>query len=654
MMNRLTMSMLMALALGAGAAEYSNLKDRFCDAQNRVIYDGAGRFSLEAQAATQLELTLDLAALESYLASNDYKQGPMVTWEMSMPGGRKLVYGLADTAKHLTCFWDGQPWEKDGVVSYETLKTLAQQGRVTLSLSINPAQGIEVRCGDKTLLKAPNLKTQLPFDTTHAYAVNTNYVTSVGIKAASSLDTSGYQAPTDYTQPFTRTQEKSLGRVMFCGDSITHGVNDQTWRWQLFKTLVDNAVEAQIVGPRSGYTPGYTRLSTSDAGDSYAGVPFPNVHLAQSSGRTHNIISGSNTGMSGVNYGGHSTRTAAAAFNCDTWCCLMGTNDLLSDRGYSPQQFVQKMQNLLGGKVSQSAGRYAWKPGREWGNMGRIAADVLKEDSDVLYVMAVPCWGHHSNNNEPERHEAVRQYNRLLKEWVARYSRAHDKKLRYVEVNEGMVDYDHPVPFSWPDSMSNRPGRDGLHPNEQGSLIIAGNLARAMGLPGRTAGLPRAASDSWQNIIRDRKLKTPQSLQLNPLFDRAKGYSIELKFAIKGQRKHSRNGSGAVVLTVSDTHGSGTLRITPTSICWGDRTLYCARSFSEEPRPLRLVWHPGAPSLNQPQGYYLWLGDMLIGQGLPAGAPAGQGISLEASELRLFAPIWFRCTAGSFSPAESS
>lgn len=649
-MKSLTTSLLLALALHAGAADYSNLKDRFCDEQNRVIYAGAGRFVLKAAATTRLEVTLDMASLESYLASNDYKQGPMVTWEMSMPNGRKLVYGLADTAKHLTCYWGDQPWEKDGVVTYEKLKSLARDGKVTLQLDVASARGVTVSCRGEVLLNAPNLKTQLPFDTTHAYTVNTNYVTAVGIKAASSLDTSGYKAPVDYSKAREKSSDDSLGRIMFCGDSITHGVNDQTWRWQLFKTLVDNGVEAEIVGPRSGYTPGYTRLSTSDAGDSYGGVTFPNVHLAQSSGRTHNIISGSNAGMSGVNYGGHSTKSAAASFNCDTWCCLMGTNDLLSDRGYSPQEFAQKMQNLLGGKVSQGGGKYSWKPGREWGNMGRIAADLLKEDSDVLYVMAVPCWGNHSNNNEPERHEAVRQYNQLLKDWVSRYAKAHDKKLRFVDVNVGMVDYDHAVPFSWPDSMSNRPGRDGLHPNEQGSLIIAGNLARAMGLPGRTAGLPRTASDSWQSLVKKSKVKSPQSLEHEPLFDRAKGYSVELKFAIKGVRKNSRKGSGAVELTVSDAQGSGTVRITPTSICWGERPLYCARSFAEGVKPMRVAWHPGDAAQNKPQGYYLWLGDMLIGQGLPASAPAEQGVKLESGKLRMFAPIWLRCTDGSFAP----
>ena len=614
-------ALLLALACQVGAADYTNLKERFCDEANHVIYNGAGCFSLKAPAVTSFEITLNLAALESYLGSNDYKQGPMVTWEMSMPGGRKLVYGLADTPQHLTCYWNGQPWVKDGVITYDKLKSLAKDGMVTLQVSVDPAKGVVVSCGSEELLKAPNLKTQLAFDTTHFYEVNTNYVTGVGIRAASTLDTSGYQEAADYTKPFRKSRENSLGRVMFCGDSITHGVNDQTWRWQLFKILVDNGVEAEIVGPRSGYTPGYTNLTTTDAGDSYAGVAFPNVHLAQSSGRTHNIISGSNAGMSGVNYGGHSTQSSAASFNCDTWCCLMGTNDLLSDGGYSPQDFARKMQNMLGGKVSVKGRSFNWAPGADWGNMGRIAADLLQEDSDKLYVMAVPCWGNHRNNNEPERHETVQQYNVLLSKWVAAYAKAKGRKIQFVNVNKGMVDSTLPVPFSWPDSMSNKPGNDGLHPNEQGSMIIAGNLAQAMGIPGRTAGLERGSAADWTSAGKKVALKSGESRTLSKAaFSREDGYAVEL---------NALSGKGELKLVLGDEEGSGTLVLTKERVCWGERPLYCFEETGSKKKgkaaKIRVVWHPGKDG-NRPQGYYVWVGDMLVGQALPAADGAGKGL----------------------------
>lgn len=149
---------MMAATLCAGAADYAKLKDSFCDAQNKVIYNGAGKFSVKSAAETELELTLDVAALESYLGSNDYKQGPMATWELSMDNGRTLVYGLADTSKHITCYWGDKTWEKNGVVSYEKLKSLAVDGKVTLKVRLAPTRGLQLSCGSEVLLDAKDLR----------------------------------------------------------------------------------------------------------------------------------------------------------------------------------------------------------------------------------------------------------------------------------------------------------------------------------------------------------------------------------------------------------------------------------------------------------------------------------------------------------------
>ena len=51
-----------------------------------------------------------------------------------------------------------------------------------------------------------------------------------------------------------------------------------------------------------------------------------------------------------------------------------------------PEQFAAKMQNLLGGKVSVKGNAYTWKAGADWGNMGRIAADLLKEYFPLVVV----------------------------------------------------------------------------------------------------------------------------------------------------------------------------------------------------------------------------------------------------------------------------
>ncbi|MBQ8516863.1 MAG: SGNH/GDSL hydrolase family protein [Akkermansia sp.] len=632
----------------AAAAGYTQLSTPWCDNENKVIYDGKGYFAVQSAPETVLELTLSLPSLLSYVNSNDYKSGsPLLLWDADVAD-----CGIADNADmhkptgsrepFLTGFCLNKVWQPELQSNYTALKQYADaEGLLRLCIRNSKTTGVIITAKDAagkehTLYEAPALRIS-GNTTTHGYRVNTNYVTAVSLHTPSMLDTSSYEAPPDYTARFVskKTSGPSLGRLMFMGDSITHGVNDQTWRWQLFKTLVDNGVEAQIVGPRSGYTPGYTNLTTPDAGDSYGGVLFPNVHLAQSSGRTHNIISGSNAGMSGVNYGGHSTRSSADTYNCDTWCCLMGTNDLLSDRGYTPADFCDKMQKMLGGRVSMKGNRYTWTPGKIWGNLGRMAEDVLRDADDVLYVMAVPCWGRHGNNNEADRHLAVQQYNGLLKQWVKKYAKAHNKRLVYVDINNGMVDNALPTPFCWPDSMSNKPGLDGLHPNAQGSLIIAGNLARAMGLAGRTAGLPRETDE-----IRSTRIKTPNVLKPGDTLQRKveafsaeKGYSIVFRASYGNGAKNGWRGTDeALTLRVGDGTNGGTLRISESCILWGDTPLYCT-DCSRLNESLRLVWHPGNEADNVQRGYYVWLGDMLIGQGLPANGEATvQGFSVASDK----------------------
>ena len=413
---------------------------------------------------------------------------------------------------------------------------------------------------------------------------------------------------------------------MFLGDSITHGVQDMTHRWPVFKTLVDNGVKAEFLGPRSGF---YNRPKNSDfnpVGISYRGVAFPNVHLAQASGRTHNILAGSNKGMTGVNYGGHSVKSAVAAQNGDTYICLLGTNDLISDVGYTPQHFTRKMQNLLGGKVSYAGGKYQYRAdGQTWGNMGAIAVEVLLEEGDTLYVLAVPAWTRHHNNNEPERHDAVGQYNRLLAQWVQEYGKEHaGKRVIFVDVNEGLVDPSAETPFYAHEHFFTIPGRDGLHPGEQGSLIMGGHVARAMGVGGRTAGLPRASATQNKKftgrkpiIVRD----APVTPKAEP-FTSEDGYTVLCRPTFGngevGGWKSAEE--GCLSITVGDESRSGTLNISEAHIMWGDKVLYCRDNSQKGGEPLRIAWNHGNAQDNIPQGYYVWLGDMLIGQGLPASA----------------------------------
>ena len=639
------------------AATYTNLKESWCDEVNNVIYNGQGYFAVQSAANTSLELTLNLNSLYSYVNSNDYSGSSyMLLWENSIQN-----YGLGDNANTADATgsrtpylsgWTSAAWNaSSNNVTYSTLQSYADTtGNVVLSITNSTSNGVTVTAMDaqgtaQTLYSADTLKYG-SMTGVSGYYVNLNYVTAVTLHTASSLDTDSYVPPKDYSKPFEsqRTDGTSIGRVTFLGDSITHGVDDQSYRWQLFKTLTDNGIENEIVGPREGYSSmnadgiGETR----DAGTSYGGTVFANVHLAQASGRTRNIISGKTVttdyapSQGGVNYGGHSTATTADAYDSNTWFCMMGTNDLLSDNGTSTDIYCQKMEEMLGGEVSYIEGSYNWRAGDNWGNMATIVNDV-HGGGDTFYMLSILPWGAHNNNQGAENRLVAQEFNRNLKLWTETYSAKTGKKIVYVDVTRGMVDVTSSQAFRGHDSFFNRPGvagtttvqglsNDGLHPGEQGSLIMAGNLAQAMGIGGRTAGLERASAAGWESAVVGELAAGTVVLHGENSFTMEGGYTVDFSAVFgNGATDGWLAAENALSISIGDGTNSGTLNLSEGYIMWGNDVLFCQDNSASGLDSLRVVWHNGNAADNVLKGYYVWLGDMLIGQGLSA--TAGQGLN---------------------------
>lgn len=621
----------------ASAATYTDLTSSWCDDVNNVIYNGRGYFAVESASSTSVDLTINLSALLNYVNSNDYKSGNyMLLWD-----DNAADYGLADNADttvstgsrtpSISGYWDNKAWNATtNNVSYSTLSQYATNGNLTLNITNSSSNGVYVSTKDQngeavTLYTASGLKAS-GNTVTNGYYVNLNYVTAVTLNTVSTLDTASYVPPADYSQPYVsqRTDGTTVGRLMFMGDSITHGVDDQTYRWQLFKTLTDNGIENEIAGPREGYHSNSQDgiNETRDRGESYGGVEFANVHLAQSSGRTHNIISGSNSGMSGVNYGGHSTASTAANYDCNTWISLMGTNDMLSDSGSTTESYCTKMQNMLGGTVTYSDNKYTWTAGDNWGNMGKMVSDVYKS-GDTYYMLSVTPWGTHRNNQGDTPRYAVQELNRNLEAWCSAYKAATGTNIVYVDITRGMVDMTSTQPFRGHDAFFNNAttSGDGLHPGEQGSLIMAGNLAQAMGIGGRTAGLSRMSSADWASAnIGTVAAGSAPALFAENAFTMEGGYTIDLSANFgNGETDGWLSASSALSVTLGDGTYSGTLNLSEGYIMWGDDVLFCAdNSQLSAEGNLRIAWHNGNTADNVLQGYYVWLGDMLIGQGLSA------------------------------------
>lgn len=657
MKKTLFLTMLLAACFSsAQAATYTNLTESWCDEENNIIYDGKGYFAVKSGGSTSVDLTIDLAALQSYVNSNDYSgYSAMLKWDVDT-----YDYGIADNADislttgSRTAYLSGmnhesKPWNSTtNNITYNTLTQYATNGYITLNITnTSGSEGVTIKtttnAGETVqLYSATGLKYSAT--ATSGYYVNLNYVTEVTLNTVSTLDTGSYVPPVDYSAPFesTRKDGTTIGRVTFLGDSITHGVNDQSYRWQLFKTLTDNGIENEIAGPREGYynTPGHTQ----DAGSNYGGAEFKNVHLAQASGRTHNIISGSNSGMTGVNYGGHSTASTSEKFDSNTWFCMMGTNDLLSDTpnsGPTTEQYVTQMQKMLGGTVSYDSATdtYNWVAGDSWGNMGTIVDDVYT-DGDTFYMLSITPWGNHSNHNRDMDHYAAQEFNRNLGAWAEAYSEASGQNVVYVDVTRGMVDHTSSNRFMGHDAFFNS-SSDRLHPNEQGSLIMAGNLTQAMGIGGRTAGLERSDADIAPSVWHSATVGTDGTVAAGStlsvaenIFTQDLGYSVDFSAAFgNGASDGWLTASAASMnITVGDGINSGTLSLSEGYIMWGDKVLYCQNT-SDIGDNLRVVWHNGNTEDNVLSGYYVWLGDMLIGQGLSASetASALNGITISAS-----------------------
>ncbi|MBQ3526549.1 MAG: hypothetical protein IJA63_11445 [Akkermansia sp.] len=640
---------------GVYGATYTDLTKSWCDEENNVIYDGQGYFAVASAANTSVGLTINLASLVSYVNSNDYAGSSyMLLWENSIQN-----YGLGDNADTATATPNRVPtisgytssaWNAgSNYISYDTLSKYADKttGCVTLNITNSTSDGVTVTATDAdgttgTLYTAGALRYGSMSAVT-GYYVNLNYVTAVTLNTKSTLDTAPYVQPVDYSQAFvsartgtTSLSSDSIGRVTFLGDSITHGVNDQSYRWQFFKILTDNGIENQLAGPRSGYfnTPGHTE----DAGSSYGGAKFANVHLAQASGRTHNIISGSTnvtidgtTYTSGVNYGGHSTASTAEDYDSNTWICMMGTNDMLSDSGSTTTDYCNKMAKMLGGTVSYSAeAGYTWTAdSTDWGTMGTIVSDVHGE-GDTFYMLSITPWTTHGNSNAESFHFGAQEFNRNLEAWTEAYSTATGKNVVYVDVTRGMVDKTSEVSFYSPGEFFNNPGSDGLHPNDQGSLIMAGNLARAMGIGGRTAGLARQGTSGWNStsVGANGTIVTGRSyLVAENAFTMSEGYTVDLSAEYgDGATGGWLDSTNALSISLGDGTNSGTLNLSEGYIMWGSEVLFCAdtSTLSTEGN-LRIAWHNGNEGDNVLSGYYVWLGDMLIGQGLDA--TTGEGLN---------------------------
>ncbi|WP_183164150.1 GDSL-type esterase/lipase family protein [Akkermansia muciniphila] len=441
-----------------------------------------------------------------------------------------------------------------------------------------------------------------------------------------------------------------LGNVMYVGDSITHGVNSASYRWALHKIFTDNGISYQAEGVKTGnYSGGVT------AGTSYGGQIFNNEHSSQASARAWEIsgrnsgsrFDGSNIynwlGLSGTKANGnaYSGQTFTGDNTPDTFFMMIGTNDLLSDGNNATlaDRLDSVSQNLLN-------------------DMDTIVEAMFQanEHANVI-ILTIPCWTRHSNGNSDATHQAVADYNDRLKTWGN-----GRQNVTVIDINAGLIDVTSSTPFYGVSSMFNNPGSDGLHPNAQGDLLMAGNIARAMGYAGRTAGQERkdagglainfhqgGQSPAWSSnsqlenkgfslanvTVDENGISLGQSGESSISYSWAEGTELQNGFTFDCNLVLG-NGAADGWDTASDFSISlgnssfyGTLNINEAYIKWGDAILY-SLDMSANAENLRMAYICGNDMEGLKGGYYVWLGDMLIGEALSVTSGSGcNGLTIQ-------------------------
>lgn len=449
---------------------------------------------------------------------------------------------------------------------------------------------------------------------------------------------------TAFSPSISTASGTNLGNVMFVGDSITHGVNSGSYRWALHKIFADNGISCNTEGVNTGNQSGGVT-----AGTSYGGQIFNNEHSSQSSARAWEIsgqkdggrFDGSNIdnwlGLSDTKTDGTAYKgpTFTGADTPDTFFLMIGTNDLLSDNG-----------DNLGNRIETETNELL-------GNMDAIVNSMLTANSDAnVIVMTLPCWTQHQSCNADTTHAAVNTYNDSLKSWGQ-----NKQGVTVIDVNKGMIDVASKTPFYGVESMFNRPGSDGLHPNAQGDLIMAGNIARAMGYAGRSAGQVRKAASElavnfhqggqppvWTGVqdLTDAgftvsnvtvssagiSLGQPGSSMISHTWtegtDLSGGFTFDFTLSLGDGAANGWNVSDQFSVSLGNGSFYGTLNICESYIKWGDTILY-SMDMSSNLDSLRMAYINGNDLEGLKGGYYIWLGDMLIGEALSV--TSGSGIN---------------------------
>ncbi len=451
---------------------------------------------------------------------------------------------------------------------------------------------------------------------------------------------------------FACAQEKVM---TFIGDSITHGFGTPGYRYEFWKILEDNKIPHRMVGVNQGNTKYANGNSLT-----YNEQPFSNVHCAGSSWRTYQT---SGDYMNNGHQRGVGPNTLPSLGYIMTWLDLEDAKsyDKLNGKKLKKGEYfnngVQQYKGTtLTGKdlpdvffiMLGTNDLYSDSPGSEdnpktFGYLKNIIESVrLANPKAQFVVLSMPTVTARKNKQSDT---ITGSYNDYIKKHLKELQKPKSS-VSFADINPGITLENN--------FMADVMASDGLHPNAQGNLIIAGNLAKAMNYPQRTAGLQRFTNKKLpvKTIVKDNKfLIGGQGLKptvvkasegSSPTYTVAgstinfnansgtsqtmelpwkSGESNTLHFTIKLNGKDDTN-------CCSVRMGDSGLNVYPDRIEWqGEKAeplVYTNTENKEIPLTISFKAEKGAI----PTGYYIWMGDQLIGE-------AKQGSENQSESIRL-------------------
>lgn len=452
-----------------------------------------------------------------------------------------------------------------------------------------------------------------------------------------------FQAPAD------------LGRTMFIGDSITHGSPDAniSWRWWMHRLFVDNGIPYEEVGVVRGSHKMRMLHSTLNIDVPYGDTVFHNWHAAYSGSRTTDIVGKRCTGKfrntTIDQWLGHSPCTSDELTPVDgskisTYFVLIGTNDAItSDEPYYRRDWdAARMDDIASDIIA---------------NLRVILTEIQTANPAARVVfLEIPTWYQWNDAKYVANHvPGVAEINKRLREWA----KTQGDNVTMVGVDAGIADVASAIKGRGLKCMYAERNANGLHPNDQGSLLIAGNVAKALGYAGATAGQARRSEKDFPNPKGGLGRAVPATVapgsSLSGKWSTPPAGGFTLAFAIGGGIGNGEtdgwNTKNAFSVSVGNGNMAGTLHINEAYILWNNTVLYSLDSSAGLPGMLRIAFVQGNPERGLKNGFYVWLGDQLIGEGLPsAGNTNGVTITNNtAADVKL--ESLFMDAGGSYAPA---